>query len=144
MPRFFTLLQAEELLPEVERLVRSLKDQKRSYEQAETELTNVSHRIALLGGMIPPQNRILQLRARKDTSARAVKATVESIQQLGCQLKDVEMGLVDFPTLYCDQEVYLCWKIGESGIGFWHHVEDGYRGRRPIDSEFLSHHRGES
>lgn len=144
MPRFFTLLEAEGLLPEVERLVRSLKDQKRDYEQAETELTNVSHRIALLGGMIPPQDRILQLRAHKDASARALKATVENIQQLGCQLKDVEMGLVDFPTLYRDEEVYLCWKMGETAISFWHHVEDGYQGRRPIDSDFLSHHRGES
>jgi hypothetical protein len=144
VPRFFTLLEAERLLPEVERLVRSLRDQKRSYEQAETELTNVSQRIALLGGTIPPQERVLQLRARKDASARGLKAAIENIEQLGCQLKDVDMGLVDFPTLYRDQEVYLCWKVGESGIGFWHHVEDGYRGRRPIDSDFLAHHRGES
>ena len=144
VPRFFTLLEAEGLLPEVERLVRSLKDQKQSYEQAETELTNVSHRIALLGGMIPPQERILRLRARKEASARGLKAAVENIQQLGCQLKDVEMGLVDFPTLYRDEEVYLCWKVGEAGIGFWHHIDDGYRGRQPIDSDFLAHHRGES
>jgi hypothetical protein len=143
VPRFFTLLEAEHLLPEVERLIRSLQEQKQSYEQAETELTGVSQRIALLGGTIPPQNRILQLRARKDASARNLKAMVEGIQELGCQLKDLEMGLVDFPTLYQDQEVYLCWKLGESGISFWHHVEDGYRGRRPIDSDFLAHHRGE-
>ena len=127
----------------MERLVRSLKDQKLSYEEAETELTGVSQRIALLGGMIPPQERVLQLRARKEASARGLKATVETIQQLGCQVKDVEMGLVDFPTLYRDQEVYLCWKMGEPGISFWHHIEDGYRGRRPIDSDFLAHHRGE-
>lgn len=144
MPRFFNLLEAEALLPEVERLVRNLQDQKRSYEQADTELTNVSHRIALLGGMIPPQDRILQLRARKDASAKGLKNTIENIQHLGCQIKDADTGLVDFPTLYRDREVYLCWKIGESGIGFWHEVEDGYRGRKPIDSDFLSNHRGES
>lgn len=144
VPRFFTLPEAENLLPEVERLVSGLKDQKQTYEYAETELTNISHRIALIGGMIPPQDRILQLRARKDTSGRALKAAVERIQEIGCQLKDVDIGLVDFPTLYRDQEVYLCWKMGESGIGFWHYIEDGYRGRRPIDSDFLAHHHGES
>lgn len=143
MPRFFTLLEAEHLLPEVERLLTALKDQKAAYEQAESELTSISHRIALIGGMIPPRERIAQLHARKDASGRSLKATVEKIQALGCQLKDLEMGLVDFPTLYREEEVYLCWKAGESGIGYWHHVEDGYRGRRPIDNDFLAHHRGE-
>ncbi len=144
VPRFFNLPEAEGLLPEVERLLLSLKEQKQAYEQADTELTKISHRIALAGGMVPPRDRIVQLRSRKDAAARALKAVVEKIQEIGCQIKDVDTGLVDFPTLYRDQEVYLCWKMGESGIGFWHHVEDGYRGRRPIDSDFIAHHRGES
>ncbi|HEY7305200.1 MAG TPA: DUF2203 domain-containing protein [Bryobacteraceae bacterium] len=143
VPRFFTLLEAEKLLPEVERLLRALQEQKRAYEQVDTELSNISQRIALMGGMIPSHDRIFQLRARKDASGRGLKAAVEKIQAIGCQLKDVDIGLIDFPTLYRDQEVYLCWKLGESGIGFWHHVEDGYQGRRPIDDEFLAHHRGE-
>jgi hypothetical protein len=144
VPKFFNLLEAEGLLPEVERLLLCVKEQKEAYERADAELTRISHRIALAGGMVPPRDTILQQRARKESAARALKSTVEKIQELGCQLKDLEMGLVDFPTLYRGQEVYLCWKLGESGIGFWHHVEDGYRGRRPIDGEFLAHHRGEA
>lgn len=144
MPRFFTLLEAEKFLPEVERLLRSLIHFKEDYEQNDGELMQINRRIALAGGMVPPWNRIAHLRTQKDTAARALKSAMERIQEIGCQLKDVETGLIDFPTLYRDQEVYLCWKLGESGIAYWHHVEDGFRGRRPIDSEFLSNHRGET
>lgn len=144
VPRYFNLLEAEGLLPEVERLLRSLIQLKEDYEQNDAELSQINQRIALAGGMVAPRDRIVQLRSRKDAAARALKGTLEKIQEIGCQLKDVETGLIDFPTLYRDQEVYLCWKLGESGIGYWHHVEDGFRGRRPIDSEFLANHRGQS
>lgn len=143
MPRFFNLLEAEKLIPEVERLLRSLIRSKQEYEEAERELALIKHRIALTGGMIAPRDLIASLRARKDAAARALKSTLEQIQEMGCQLKDIETGLIDFPTLYREKEVYLCWKLGESGIGYWHHVEDGFRGRRPIDSDFLANHRGE-
>jgi hypothetical protein len=137
-------MQAEGLLPEVERLLRGLIQLKNDYEQNDAELTQISQRITLTGGMVPPRERIAQLRTRKDAAARGLKSALEKIQEIGCQLKDIEMGLIDFPTLYRDREVYLCWKLGESGIGYWHHVEDGFRGRRPIDSDFLANHRGES
>jgi hypothetical protein len=144
VPRYFTLLEAEGHLPEVERLLRGLIQAKEGYEQVDGELSQINQQIALSGGMVAPRERISQLRSRKDTAARALKGTLERIQEIGCQLKDIETGLIDFPTLYREREVYLCWKLGESGIGFWHHVEDGFRGRRPIDSDFLANHHGES
>jgi hypothetical protein len=144
VPRYFNLMQAEGLLPEVERLLRGLIQLRSDYEQSDAELTQINQRITLTGGMVPPRQRIGQLRTRKDAAARGLKTTLERIQEIGCQLKDIESGLIDFPTLYRDREVYLCWKLGESGIGFWHHVEDGFRGRRPIDSDFLANHRGEN
>ena len=144
MTRFFTLLEAESLLPKVERLLVGIQQQKQSYEEADRELGAISQRINIAGGMIPPRERLLQLRSRKEACARSLQAAVEQIQTIGCQLKDVETGLIDFPTLYRDQEVYLCWKLGESAIGFWHRVEDGFRGRQPIDSDFLANHRGDN
>lgn len=142
VPRFFSLPEAEALLPEVNRLMRTLREHRDVYQQADAELTGISHRIAIAGGMIPPRDRVEQLRKRKDAATRALKGAVERTQEIGCQLKDIDMGLVDFPTLYRGQEVYLCWKLGESAIGFWHHIEDGYGGRRPIDSDFIANHRG--
>ncbi len=144
MARFFTLLEAERLLPEIERLLRTLIDLKRQYETAEGELSQVAQRIALAGGMLAPRERIAQLRSRKDDAARSIKSALEKFEETGCQLKDLDIGLVDFPTLYRGKEVYLCWKLGESGIAFWHPVEDGYRGRRAIDNDFLANHRGET
>ena len=143
LPRYFTLLEAEALLPKVERLLQSLRDCKLAYETCDAELTQIAQRISLAGGTIPPRDRIVELRARKDSSARGLKATIEQFEALGCLLKDIESGLCDFPTLYRGNEVYLCWKSGEAGISFWHRVEDGFRGRKPIDSEFLANHRGE-
>lgn len=141
VPRFFNLPQAEKLLPEIETLLRSLIQLKQEYESVDTELSRIAQRIAFAGGMIAPREKILQLRGRKESAARALKSNLEKIQEIGCELKDIELGLIDFPTLYRGQEVYLCWKLGESGIGFWHRVEDGYRGRRPIDNEFIENHR---
>jgi len=142
VPRYFTLLEAEALLPEVERLLRDLREFKSAYDSADAALKQIAQRVALTGGMIPRRDRVAELRAQKDVSARGLKHAVEQFEQIGCLLKDLDMGLVDFPTLYRGKEVYLCWKSGEAGITFWHHVEDGFRGRKPIDSEFLSHHRG--
>ena len=101
-------------------------------------------RIALAGGMIPPQEEVVDCRRRKQRAASGLKEAVERVQEIGAQIKDVETGLIDFPCLYRGKEVYLCWKLGETGISFWHHVEDGFRGRRAIDSEFLANHTGDS
>jgi hypothetical protein len=140
VPRVFTLLEAEALLPRVQQFLQTLVEHKREYETAEAELNRINQRIALTGGMSIDRQEVQHIRTRKDSNARSVKETLDKIQEIGCELKDIEIGLVDFPALYRGQEVYLCWKLGESGIGFWHHVEDGYRGRRPIDSDFLAGH----
>lgn len=143
MPRYFNLLEAEALLPKVQRLLQELRDYKAVYDQSDAELSRIGQRVALAGGMVPPRERIIELRTQKDASARGLKHTLEQFEQLGCLLKDLDTGLIDFPTLFRGREVYLCWQSGESGITFWHHVEDGFRGRKPIDSEFLSNHKGE-
>lgn len=140
MARLFTLREAESLLPQVEGLLRALIQLKQDYERADTELSRITQRIAMSGGMIPPRQHVQQIRARKDACAHGLNSAVEKIQEIGCELKDIDTGLIDFPTLYRGKEVYLCWKLGESGIAFWHHIEDGYRGRHPIDSEFLANH----
>jgi hypothetical protein len=135
------LLEAESYLPKVERSLQDLRDHKLSYDKCDQELGVIAQRVALAGGMVPPRERIAELRAHKDASVRGMKRAVEELQEIGCLLKDIEIGLVDFPTLYRGQEVYLCWKSGEPGITFWHRIQDGFAGRKPIDSEFLSNHK---
>ena len=116
---------------------------RQDYARAEADLNALTQRIAFTGGMSVSRDTVAQIRHRKDASVNVLKTTVKGIEDIGCQLKDLDMGLIDFPTLYHDKEVYLCWKLGESSIQFWHPVEDGFKGRRPVDSEFLANHRGE-
>ena len=64
--------------------------------------------------------------------------------ETGCLVKDLDKGLVDFPTLFRGEEVYLCWKMDEPAIQFWHSVEEGFSGRKQIDQEFRDNHRGDA
>ena len=59
-------------------------------------------------------------------------------------MKDLDVGLVDFPTLFRGEEVYLCWRMDEDDIDHWHGVNEGFAGRKPIDKHFVDNHRGDS
>jgi hypothetical protein len=143
MPRFFTLEQAERLLPSVEASLREAVALKAGYQESDQELQNAMQRITMLGGSSVHPGPLLEHRRNRDSSARQLQETVEQIQSQGCVVKDLDLGLIDFPTLLRGQEVYLCWKLGERGITFWHGVDEGFPGRKPIDADFLSTHRGD-
>lgn len=83
-------------------------------------------------------------KAQRDSGASTLKSTLGRIEDLGVLVKDLDVGLIDFPTLYKGQEVYLCWRMDEGDIDFWHGTQEGFAGRKLIDSEFLSHHSGDS
>ena len=143
MPRYFTLVEAQRLIPEVERLLRQALESKTAYEEAERAINDFNERVMMLGGVMVDRQRALGNRARRDESAAQLRAAIEGVQDTGCQIKDLDIGLVDFPTLFREVEVYLCWKLGERGIEFWHGVDEGFRGRKPIDQDFLDYHRGD-
>jgi len=143
MPRFFTLSQASELLPEVEASLREAIHFHSEHTDAEQRLEREVQRILLAGGALVDRRDVANQRARRETSALALKAAIERIHSTGCQVKDLETGLLDFPTLYHGKEVLLCWRLGEDAIQFWHGLEEGFRGRKPIDREFLENHQGD-
>jgi hypothetical protein len=143
MPRFFTLSQAEKLLPHVESAIREAIARKVEYDRAETEWQSFSQRVMLQGGMQVDRSRLLEQKNRRESTALLVQDSIERVHEYGCVVKDLDIGLIDFPTLLNGQEVYLCWKLGESGIQFWHGLHEGFRGRKAIDEEFLAHHQGE-
>jgi len=144
MPRHFKLAEAERLLPDVERALRDALFQKAEYQRADQELDRQTQRIRMAGGSRVDPGPILALRARRDTSASALKDAFEALEEIGALVKDLDVGLIDFLTLYRGQEVCLCWKLGEDGIHFWHGLQEGFRGRKPIDRDFLENHSGES
>jgi hypothetical protein len=144
MPRFFTLQQAEKVLPEVESIIRQAISLKAECEQAETEWQSFSQRVAVMGGVRVDRAQLLEQKNDREQAAGALRQAIDKVHEFGCVVKDLDIGLIDFPTLFHGEEVYLCWKLGEAGIRFWHGVNEGFRGRKPIDAGFLEYHRGES
>ena len=142
MAKRFTLKQAESLLPELEKEVRRAISLKSEYTEAASEMDTISRRIMMSGGALVNREQLVALKSRRETSAARLKEAIEAIQQFGCLVKDLDIGLLDFPTLFRGQEVYLCWKLGERGIQFWHGVEEGFGGRKKIDRDFLDNHTG--
>lgn len=142
MPRYFTLEEAQELLPAVEQWLRTAVESRGRLAEAEGGMMELRRHVIAMGGVRPDASKALTLRARRDSAAEEMKRSLESIEGLGVQVKDLEIGLIDFPTLYRGREVLLCFRLGESGIGFWHETEAGFRGRRRIDREFIDNHEG--
>lgn len=137
MARYFSLADAEDLLPQIEPALRDAIALKAEFLEARSEFEGAIYRVTILGGSVVDRERFLTQRSRRDTSAAALKDKIEEIHNRGCVIKDLDMGLIDFPALFRGQEVYLCWKLGENRISFWHGVEEGFRGRKTIDQDFL-------
>lgn len=140
MPRYFTLAECETLLPQVERALRDAVSHRTEYQKADKELELSAKHIRVSGGARVNRGAYLATRARRDTSAAALKEALERIEQTGALVKDLDIGLIDFLSRYRGREVCLCWKLGEDRIRFWHGTEEGFRGRKPIDDDFLHAH----
>jgi hypothetical protein len=142
MSRMFTLAEAQALLPEVERLLNRAGRCRDRYAEAECEAAELKRRILVSGGMHLAPERLAAVRTGREEAALGLKESLEALAELGVQVKDLDDGLVDFPTRFRGAEVLLCWKRGEPGISWWHGTEEGFRGRKRIDRDFLDHHEG--
>jgi hypothetical protein len=143
MARRFTIWEAEQMLPQVRDWMREAVALKAQFDQAQHTLDAFTQRIMLMGGMVVDRRDAVEARKRRQSAGEQLHALLESIQETGCLVKDLDTGLVDFPTLFRGEEVYLCWKLDEPAIGFWHGVRDGFAGRQPIDQDFVDHHQGD-
>jgi hypothetical protein len=132
----FTLDEAQALLPIVEALLNRAIEAKQALADLEEEQKELLRRIFLSGGMLV---NLTAVKKRKITMAALVQRAKDSLQEIdaiGVQVKDLDTGLLDFPCILEGETVLLCWKRGEARIGFWHRMEDGFRGRQPIDARF--------
>jgi hypothetical protein len=142
MPKRFTLDEAQKLIPRVDALLRQAIEIKGEFETAAGELRQLQEHLMMMGGVVVDRERAIALRQGRDAAGARLRVALEQVQEIGCVVKDLDIGLIDFPTTFRGEEVYLCWKLGEAEIGFWHGVEEGFRGRKPIDKDFLEHHEG--
>ena len=143
MPRHFTLDEARALLPLVGRTVREAVLSKGRYEEGETYLQELSQRILMRGGMTVDTATAEAWKTQRDSNAQTLKSAIGRLEEIGVLIKDLDAGLVDFPTLYRGEEVYLCWRMDENDIQHWHGVHEGFAGRKEIDRYFIENHRGE-
>lgn len=143
MPRYFTLAEARAALPIVAPIIREAVQARAHYMEAEKAIHALSQRILMMGGVNVDTSVAEAWKAQYDSNAQSLKNAMERIEDLGILVKDLDTGLIDFPTLFRGEEVYLCWRMDESDIDHWHGVNEGFNGRRPIDKHFVDNHRGE-
>lgn len=124
MPRYFTLQEANATLDVIKPLIEEILTLRQQILDRREEVWPVIQRAAGNGGSQTASKLALEF-GRLD-------ALVHQVQDMGVILKDINIGLLDFPHLKNGREVYLCWKFGEENIEFWHEIEAGYAGRQPI------------
>src|SRR5437879_10194651 len=131
--RTFTLEEAQSLVPVLESLVRTAIDGKKLIESVDAELKEGAHRVFLNGGtflnIVHPARR----QAEREKYIQRVKESIAEIDSIGVQVKDLDIGLLDFPCVVDGRTVLLCWRLGEKAITHWHGVSEGFAGRKPID-----------
>ncbi|HSS81757.1 MAG TPA: DUF2203 domain-containing protein [Gaiellaceae bacterium] len=129
--RYFTPSEANELLAEVRPLAESLVEHRNGMRLAAERRARLTARIAGNGGDLDPQEPG-ELDERFERESQAVARAVEGLQRLGLLVKDLDRGLVDFPALHAGEEVLLCWQVGEDEVAYWHGVDEGFAGRKPL------------
>jgi hypothetical protein len=136
LSKTFTLAEAQTLLPVLESLVRKAQVTGKRAAALEVEMQQLSQRIFLSGGMHVNIAAAARRRAEREKALQDAKDSLAEIDAIGVQVKDLEQGLLDFPSLVDGRTILLCWKLGEKEIAFWHSPEDGFAGRKPLDSRF--------
>ena len=135
--RTFTLDEAQTLLPILESLLKQAIAAKKLIEETDAELQATAHRIFLNGGTFLNVIHLARRKAEREKAIQRIKDALAEIDATGVQVKDIDIGLLDFPCEVDGQIVLLCWKLGEKGITHWHGVSEGFAGRKPIDERIL-------
>lgn len=125
--RIFTIGEANNLVPDLETLLREVQQMRNFILRIRGEIQKAREHLAGNGGS--PQGPAY-LKALEFIMKR-----VERIQQMGVLIKDLEKGLCDFPFMLDGRMVYLCWKLGEDCIAWWHETDTGYGNRKPLDED---------
>ena len=132
--KHFSREEAEQLLPMIEESLKRALAQKQTIDALQGELADAASRIMVLGGSCPPYSELVKKKSERDQESAKMLEILERIQTTGCLVKDLEEGLVDFPSIIEGQEALLCWKLGEQRIEYWHGIEDGFAGRKRLES----------
>lgn len=135
--RLFTLTEAERVRKDLEPFLIEAINCRKKLSTLDSDLSAVSSRIMMMGGVLVPYEKLAKLRAEHTNLAETLKSALARILETGCIVKDLDVGLLDFPAVIDNQDVYLCWKLGEDRIRFYHRQDEGFAGRKPLDPRDL-------
>jgi hypothetical protein len=136
--RTFTLDEAHTLLPILESLLKQAIAAKQLIEETDAETQETAHRIFLNGGTFLNVIHMARRKAEREKAIQRIKDALAEIDATGVQVKDIDIGLLDFPCKVEGEIVLLCWKLGESKITHWHGTSEGFAGRKPIDERIAN------
>jgi hypothetical protein len=131
--KLFSLREAEQLRAQIEPILIDMIESRRKLGEVEDQLGALQERIQRSGGLLVSYDKAAQIRVERNQLAQAIQSGIEQIHSTGCVVKDIEIGLLDFPARINGEEVYLCWKLGEDRIRFYHRQDEGFSRRKPID-----------
>jgi hypothetical protein len=129
--REFTLEEANAAVAELRPVVERMVEHNRKLAAAQRRQRELVTRIAGNGGDLPPSD-LRDLASAIQAEADAIAACAQEIDSAGAQIKSLEEGLLDFPSRRDGELVLLCWKLGEGEIAYWHGVDEGFAGRKPL------------
>jgi hypothetical protein len=136
--RKFTLEEAQALVPVLGSLLKTAIDGKNAAESIEQEFKAVSNRVFLNGGSLLDVTHLAARKREKERVVQKIKDALAEIEVSGALVKDLDMGLLDFPCDVGGRTILLCWKLGEETISYWHGTNEGYRYRKPIDEKIAN------
>jgi hypothetical protein len=134
-PKLFSLTEAERARREVEPLLIEAMEIRGKVADLDDKLSAIANRILVMGGITIDYEGVARLRSDHNRLVSQIKDALDRIHATGCVVKDLDAGLVDFPALLKNEEVYLCWKLGEDRIRFYHRQDEGFDARKPIDPD---------
>lgn len=128
--KLFTVEEAEEVLVQIEPIVRSVAENRRA-------VMHLTHDLITLQEDARKDRKVeasalMNMQTELDFLVKIINESLEAVEQTGAQPKDLDTGLIDFPAVIDGQPVLLCWKLGEEGIHFYHSYEGGFTGRKPL------------
>ncbi len=130
MAHYFTREEAEALLPQISVVLRNIQESRGKMQQSEEELGAL--RLQAMGNGHHLHERMMDLQKELARHIQTLQMLDSELKEFGCELKDADSGLIDFLSLRDGREIYLCWRLGEERINFWHYLDTGFAGRQPL------------
>ena len=130
VPRLFTSDEAERLLPELTEWILEMRARKREHERHHAVVSELERKMGGNGHVVA--GPLQEARKGMAEALSEVNRLAQEAESLGCELKDIDEGLIDFRAMVDGEEAYLCWKLGEPKIDWWHSLQTGFAGRQPL------------